>query len=91
TPKTRSTALSGPSPNSPRRAGRDGDVHRDGPERHGPYTFGKLPPTYTPFGKLDKDSLKNVEKVGAAGVEGGAGDGAPKKAVEIEKATVKKS
>ncbi|MDX3375466.1 peptidylprolyl isomerase [Streptomyces sp. ME02-6991-2A] len=55
------------------------------------YKDTKLPPTYTPFGKLDKASLKNVEKVGAAGVEGGAGDGAPKKAVEIEKATVKKS
>ncbi len=41
------------------------------------YKDTKLPPTYTPFGKLDKDSLKVVETVGAAGVEGGAGDGAP--------------
>ncbi|MFJ8560137.1 peptidylprolyl isomerase [Streptomyces microflavus] len=54
------------------------------------YKDTKLPPTYTPFGKLDKASLKAVEKVGAAGVEGGAGDGAPKLAVEIKKATVKK-
>ncbi|MFJ1592325.1 peptidylprolyl isomerase [Kitasatospora albolonga] len=54
------------------------------------YKDTKLPPTYTPFGTLDKESLKAVEKVGAAGVEGGMGDGAPKKAVEIEKATVKK-
>ncbi|NGO82705.1 peptidylprolyl isomerase [Streptomyces sp. 196(2019)] len=54
------------------------------------YKDTKLPPTYTPFGKLDKESLKVVETVGAAGVEGGAGDGAPKKAVEIKKATVEK-
>ncbi|NBM16526.1 peptidylprolyl isomerase [Streptomyces sp. GC420] len=54
------------------------------------YKDSKLPPSYTPFGTLDKDSLKIVETVGKAGVEGGATDGAPKKAVTIEKATVEK-
>ncbi|MFJ7130096.1 peptidylprolyl isomerase [Streptomyces sp. NPDC098101] len=52
------------------------------------YKDTKLPPTYTPFGKIDAAGLKAVQEVAAAGVEGGAGDGAPKKAVTIEKATV---
>ncbi|MBM7054740.1 peptidylprolyl isomerase [Streptomyces durocortorensis] len=55
------------------------------------YKETKLPPTYTPFGTMDDASLKAVQKVGEAGVEGGAGDGAPKKAVTVEKATVEKS
>ncbi|MFJ8661531.1 peptidylprolyl isomerase [Streptomyces sp. NPDC093795] len=54
------------------------------------YKDTKLPPTYTPFGKIDAAGLKVVEKVAAAGVTGGATDGAPKKAVTIEKATVAK-
>ncbi|WP_411083533.1 peptidylprolyl isomerase [Streptomyces sp. cmx-18-6] len=54
------------------------------------YKETKLPPTYTPFGTLDDASLKAVQKVAAAGVEGGADQGEPKKAVKIEKATVKK-
>ncbi|MFC7796797.1 peptidylprolyl isomerase [Streptomyces cinereoruber] len=54
------------------------------------YKDTKLPPTYTPFGKIDAAGLKAVQEVAAAGVEGGAGDGAPKKAVTIEKATVTK-
>ncbi|MBM9622699.1 peptidylprolyl isomerase [Streptomyces zhihengii] len=54
------------------------------------YKDTKLPPSYTPFGTLDAESLKVVEAVGKAGVEGGATDGAPKKAVTIEKATVPK-
>ncbi|MFJ2023893.1 peptidylprolyl isomerase [Streptomyces sp. NPDC087897] len=55
------------------------------------YKETKLPPTYTPFGTMDAASLKTVQKVGEAGVEGGAGDGAPKKAVTVEKASVEKS
>ncbi|MBD3544756.1 MULTISPECIES: peptidylprolyl isomerase [Streptomyces] len=55
------------------------------------YKETKLPPTYTPFGTMDDASLKAVQKVGEAGVEGGAGDGAPKKAVTVEKASVEKS
>ncbi|MGW0702816.1 peptidylprolyl isomerase [Streptomyces sp. NPDC002867] len=54
------------------------------------YKDSKLPPTYTPFGTMDDKSLKAVQAVGKAGVEGGASDGAPKKAVSIEKATVPK-
>ncbi|MFD3536508.1 peptidylprolyl isomerase [Streptomyces sp. NPDC058664] len=54
------------------------------------YKDTKLPPTYTPFGKIDAAGLKAVEKVAEAGVTGGATDGAPKKAVTIEKATVAK-
>ncbi|MEW1904794.1 peptidylprolyl isomerase [Streptomyces sp. NPDC056488] len=54
------------------------------------YKDTKLPPTYTPFGKIDAAGLKAVQEVAAAGVEGGATDGAPKKAVTVEKATVTK-
>ncbi|MFE0777393.1 peptidylprolyl isomerase [Streptomyces sp. NPDC058861] len=54
------------------------------------YKDTKLPPTYTPFGKIDAAGLKAVQEVAAAGVEDGATDGAPKKAVTVEKATVTK-
>ncbi|MEU5916686.1 peptidylprolyl isomerase [Streptomyces sp. NPDC004288] len=54
------------------------------------YKDTKLPPTYTPFGKIDAAGLKAVQEVAKAGVEGGATDGAPKKAVTVEKATVAK-
>ncbi|GAA4927581.1 peptidylprolyl isomerase [Streptomyces coeruleoprunus] len=50
----------------------------------------KLPPTYTPFGTMDAAGLKAVQEIAKGGVEGGAPDGAPKKAVTIEKATVSK-
>ncbi|MEU3599257.1 peptidylprolyl isomerase [Streptomyces sp. NPDC006798] len=54
------------------------------------YKETKLPPTYTPFGKIDAAGLKAVQKVAAAGVEGNAKDGAPKSAVTVEKVTVSK-
>ncbi|MGP3632929.1 peptidylprolyl isomerase [Streptomyces sp. 24-1644] len=54
------------------------------------YKDTKLPPTYTPFGTMDEDGLKTVKKVAEAGVTGGAGDGAPKKTVTVEKAAVDK-
>jgi peptidyl-prolyl cis-trans isomerase B (cyclophilin B) len=54
------------------------------------YKDSKLPPLYTSFGTLDKASLKVLKAVGKAGVDGGGTDGAPKKAVTIEKATVTK-
>ncbi|MER8046295.1 peptidylprolyl isomerase [Streptomyces sp. NPDC094032] len=54
------------------------------------YKDTKLPPNYTPFGTFDAAGLKTVEDVAKAGVEGGAGDGAPKKGVTIEKAVVTK-
>ncbi|MFD7326888.1 peptidylprolyl isomerase [Streptomyces sp. NPDC059875] len=55
------------------------------------YKDTKLPPSYTPFGKIDAAGLKAVQEVAKAGVQGGAKDGAPKKAVTIEKATVSKN
>ncbi|MFB7209251.1 peptidylprolyl isomerase [Streptomyces sp. NPDC056255] len=55
------------------------------------YKDSKLPPNYTPFGTMDDASLKAVKEIGAAGAEGGAPDGAPKKAVKITKAAVDKS
>ncbi|MER5611322.1 MULTISPECIES: peptidylprolyl isomerase [unclassified Streptomyces] len=55
------------------------------------YKDSKLPPNYTPFGTMDDASLKVVKEIGAAGAEGGAPDGAPKKAVKITKAAVDKS
>jgi peptidyl-prolyl cis-trans isomerase B (cyclophilin B) len=55
------------------------------------YKDSKLPPNYTPFGTMDAASLKVVKDIGAAGAEGGAPDGAPKKAVKITKAAVDKS
>ncbi|MBT2441425.1 peptidylprolyl isomerase [Streptomyces sp. ISL-36] len=54
------------------------------------YKDTKLPPSYTPFGKIDAAGLKAVQEIAKAGVEGGATDGAPKKVVTIEKATVTK-
>ncbi|WP_328402816.1 peptidylprolyl isomerase [Streptomyces sp. NBC_00390] len=54
------------------------------------YKNTKLAPGYTPFGTMDDKGLNTVLEVSKAGVEGGAGDGAPKKAVTIEKATVPK-
>ncbi|MEU3688650.1 peptidylprolyl isomerase [Streptomyces narbonensis] len=54
------------------------------------YKDSKLPPSYTPFGKMDAAGLKAVKDVAAAGGVDGAADGAPKKPVTIEKATVAK-
>jgi len=54
------------------------------------YKDTKLPPSYTPFGTMDDAGLKAVKKIAEAGVADGAGDGAPKKAVTVEKATVDK-
>ncbi|MFD7867661.1 peptidylprolyl isomerase [Streptomyces sp. NPDC057682] len=67
-----------------------GQQHTGGSQFFLVYKDSKLPPTYTPFGTMDKDSLKVVEAVGKAGVDGGAADGAPKKAVNISKVTVDK-
>lgn len=55
------------------------------------YKDTQLSPSYTPFGTMDDAGLKAVEKVAEAGVTGGAGDGAPKKTVTVEKATVDKA
>lgn len=55
------------------------------------YKDTKLPPSYTPFGTMDEAGLKAVKKIAEAGVTGGAADGAPKKVVTVEKATVGKA
>jgi len=54
------------------------------------YKDTKLPPSYTPFGTFDAEGVKLVEEVAKAGVAGGSGDGAPQKAVTIQKAAVTK-
>ncbi|AWK07738.1 peptidylprolyl isomerase [Streptomyces spongiicola] len=54
------------------------------------YKDTKLPPSYTPFGTIDEAGLSVVKAVGAAGVAGGAGDGAPAKSVSVKKAAVSK-
>ncbi|MGW2085371.1 peptidylprolyl isomerase [Streptomyces sp. NPDC001880] len=68
-----------------------GQPHTGGSQFFLVYKDSKLPPTYTPFGTMDDASLKAVKDIGAAGAEGGAPDGAPKKAVNISKAAVDKS
>ncbi|MGW1816816.1 peptidylprolyl isomerase [Streptomyces sp. NPDC002125] len=55
------------------------------------YKDTKLPPSYTPFGTMDAAGLKAVKKIAEAGVVDGAGDGAPKKTVTVEKGTVEKA
>lgn len=67
-----------------------GQAHTGGSQFFLVYKDSKLPPTYTPFGTIDAAGLKVVQDVAKEGVEGGAGDGAPKKAVTIEKAAVTK-
>ncbi|MFF3980131.1 peptidylprolyl isomerase [Streptomyces sp. NPDC001828] len=67
-----------------------GQAHTGGSQFFLVYKDSKLPPTYTPFGTMDAAGLKAVQDVAKEGVEGGAGDGAPKKAVTIEKAAVTK-
>lgn len=68
-----------------------GQPHTGGSQFFLVYKDTKLPPSYTPFGTMDAAGLKTVEEVGKAGVAGGAGDGAPKKAVTIQKGTVDKA
>ncbi|MGW1184407.1 peptidylprolyl isomerase [Streptomyces drozdowiczii] len=67
-----------------------GQAHTGGSQFFLVYKDSKLPPSYTPFGTMDAKSLKAVEAIGKAGVEGGGADGAPKKAVNISKLTVDK-
>lgn len=67
-----------------------GQPHSGGSQFFLVYKETKLPPSYTPFGKMDAAGLKVVQNVAKAGVAGGAKDGAPKTAVTIEKAAVPK-
>ncbi|MGW1496178.1 peptidylprolyl isomerase [Streptomyces sp. NPDC002402] len=68
-----------------------GQPHSGGSQFFLVYKDSKLPPSYTPFGTMDAASLKAVQTVAKDGVAGGAKDGAPKKAVTIEKAVVPKA
>ncbi|MFD5030526.1 peptidylprolyl isomerase [Streptomyces sp. NPDC058220] len=68
-----------------------GQPHTGGSQFFLVYKDTKLPPSYTPFGTMDADGLKAVDAVAKAGVDGGAGDGAPKKAVTVKKGTVDKA
>ncbi|MEW1718810.1 peptidylprolyl isomerase [Streptomyces sp. NPDC093109] len=68
-----------------------GQPHSGGSQFFLVYKDTKLAPSYTPFGTLDDAGLKAVKAVAKAGVEGGGGDGAPKKAVTVEKGTVDKA
>ncbi|MFK4226138.1 peptidylprolyl isomerase [Streptomyces sp. NPDC019890] len=67
-----------------------GQPHSGGSQFFLVYKETKLPPSYTPFGKMDAAGLEVVQDVAKAGVTGGAKDGAPKTAVTIEKAAVPK-
>jgi len=60
-----------------------------GPDTNGSQFFivygdSQLSPDYTVFGKLDADSIKIVQAIGAKGTDTGAPDGAPKEPVTIE-------
>ncbi|MFF3754322.1 peptidylprolyl isomerase [Streptomyces sp. NPDC002018] len=68
-----------------------GQPHTGGSQFFLVYKDTKLPPSYTPFGTMDETGLTTVKKVAEAGVTGGTGDGAPKKAVTVEKGTVDKA
>lgn len=67
-----------------------GQPHSGGSQFFLVYKDSKLPPSYTPFGTIDAAGLKAVKDVAAAGVDGAAADGAPKKAVTVKKAAVSK-
>ncbi|MFE3327163.1 peptidylprolyl isomerase [Streptomyces sp. NPDC059176] len=67
-----------------------GQPHSGGSQFFLVYEDSKLPPSYTPFGTIDAAGLKAVKDVAEAGVDGGAADGAPKKAVLVKKAAVSK-
>ncbi|WP_420706647.1 peptidylprolyl isomerase [Streptomyces sp. NRRL S-1824] len=68
-----------------------GQPHTGGSQFFLVYKDSKLPPRYTPFGTMDDASLKAVGNIGAAGVAGGAADGAPNIAVVIDGVAVAKS
>lgn len=48
------------------------------------YQDSQLPPNYTAFGTIDQTGLATLDKIAAAGVEGGGGDGPPAKPVQIK-------
>ncbi|MCV7065188.1 peptidylprolyl isomerase [Mycolicibacterium houstonense] len=48
------------------------------------YQDSQLPPNYTVFGKIDDTGLATLDKIAAAGVAGGGGDGKPALDVELK-------
>ncbi|BBY48012.1 peptidyl-prolyl cis-trans isomerase [Mycolicibacterium arabiense] len=48
------------------------------------YQDSQLPPNYTVFGTIDETGLATLDKIAAAGVQGGGGDGPPAKPVQIK-------
>ena len=48
------------------------------------YEDSQLPPQYTVFGTIDETGLATLDKIGEAGVEGGASDGPPAQEVMIK-------
>ncbi|WP_086696221.1 peptidylprolyl isomerase [Streptomyces recifensis] len=68
-----------------------GQPHTGGSQFFLVYKDSPLPPSYTPFGTIDKVGLKVLDKIAKAGENTGQGDGAPNATVVIDKATVTKS
>ena len=52
------------------------------------YADSQLPPDYTVVGTIDEAGLATLDGIAAAGIEGGASDGAPAQPVTIESMTV---
>jgi peptidyl-prolyl cis-trans isomerase B (cyclophilin B) len=48
------------------------------------YADSMLPPTYTAFGTIDATGLATLDKIAAAGVDGGSDDGKPALSVKIQ-------
>jgi peptidyl-prolyl cis-trans isomerase B (cyclophilin B) len=48
------------------------------------YADSMLPPTYTAFGKIDATGLATLDKIAAAGVDGGSDDGKPAMSVTMQ-------
>ncbi|MCB5181365.1 peptidylprolyl isomerase [Streptomyces antimicrobicus] len=55
------------------------------------YKDSPLPPTYTPFGKIDAAGLKVLEEIAKQGTADGGQDGAPKTPVTVQQGTVTKN
>ncbi|MGV9320842.1 peptidylprolyl isomerase [Streptomyces sp. NPDC003660] len=68
-----------------------GQPHTGGSQFFLVFEDSPLPPSYTPFGTIDKAGLKVLDKIAKAGENTGQGDGAPNATVVIDKATVTKS
>ncbi len=52
------------------------------------YADSQLPPQYTVFGKIQDDGLATLDKIAAAGVQGGGTDGSPVTSVTIKSVRV---